>query len=246
MNSYKEGARQMAFHLKQFLQGPTGQMSESFITASFLSLSGGLQDAYTYISRGQVFANAQTGNLVLLGQTLYERHWFAALHYAVPLLFFALGVAVAEMIREAYQQAQRLHWRQMVLVLEIVILLAVGLVPNAWNLIANAMVSFACAMQVQTFRKVHGCSFASTMCIGNIRSGMEALVKYHQNRSTDTLHKAAYYWGIILFFTLGAVLGALLLPKLTMHTIWVSCFLLFISFSLMFIRMEIEQDDTLL
>ena len=31
-------------------------MSESFLTAVFLSLSGGLQDAYTYLFRGKVFA----------------------------------------------------------------------------------------------------------------------------------------------------------------------------------------------
>ena len=31
------------------------QMSESFLTAAFLSVSGGLQDAYTYIFRGKVF-----------------------------------------------------------------------------------------------------------------------------------------------------------------------------------------------
>ena len=44
------------------------QMSESLLTASMLSISGGLQDVYTYISRGHVFANAQTGNIVLLSQ----------------------------------------------------------------------------------------------------------------------------------------------------------------------------------
>lgn len=48
-------------------------MSESFLTAAFLSISGGLQDAYTYICRGEVFANAQTGNIVLLSQSLVER-----------------------------------------------------------------------------------------------------------------------------------------------------------------------------
>lgn len=32
------------------------QMSESFRTAAFLSVSGGLQDAYTYIFRDKVFA----------------------------------------------------------------------------------------------------------------------------------------------------------------------------------------------
>ena len=47
------------------------QMSESLVTAAFLSVSGGLQDAYTYISRGKVFANAQTGNIVLLSPVSY-------------------------------------------------------------------------------------------------------------------------------------------------------------------------------
>ena len=40
-------------------------MSESMLTASFIIVSGGLQDAYTYISRGQVFAaGAGLGSLV--------------------------------------------------------------------------------------------------------------------------------------------------------------------------------------
>ena len=43
-----------------------GQMSESNIVMTALTLSGGLQDAYSYFVRGKVFANAQTGNLVLL------------------------------------------------------------------------------------------------------------------------------------------------------------------------------------
>ena len=41
------------------------QTSESFRLSAILSFSGGLQDAYTYNTRGSVFANAQTGNVVL-------------------------------------------------------------------------------------------------------------------------------------------------------------------------------------
>ena len=65
---------------------PHRQMSESFLTAGFLSLSGGLQDAYTYMSRGKVFANAQTGNIVLLSQSIGSGDWPLAIHYLVPLL----------------------------------------------------------------------------------------------------------------------------------------------------------------
>lgn len=62
-----------------------GQMSESFLTAVFLSLSGGLQDAYTYLFRGKVFANAQTGNIVLLSSNIMDGQWDRVLHYLVPL-----------------------------------------------------------------------------------------------------------------------------------------------------------------
>ncbi len=44
------------------------QTSESFRLSALLSFSGGLQDAYTYNVRDGVFANAQTGNVVLMSQ----------------------------------------------------------------------------------------------------------------------------------------------------------------------------------
>ena len=48
------------------------QRSESFRAAAVLALAGGFLDAYTYLCRGQVFANAQTGNMVLLAVRLAE------------------------------------------------------------------------------------------------------------------------------------------------------------------------------
>jgi len=41
------------------------QTSESFQLSALLSFSGGLQDAYTYNVRDGVFANAQTGKVVI-------------------------------------------------------------------------------------------------------------------------------------------------------------------------------------
>ena len=50
----------------------TGQMSESFLLGAILALAGGFLDAYTYIGRGGVFANAETGNIVLMGLELAD------------------------------------------------------------------------------------------------------------------------------------------------------------------------------
>lgn len=217
------------------------QMSESLLTAGFLSLSGGLQDAYTYISRGKVFANAQTGNIVLLSQHLFAGDFHSLMHYLVPVCFFALGVMAAELTREHFQAARKLHWRQLVLLIEIFLLFLVGFLPESLNLVANAMVSFACAMQVQAFRKVNSYAFASTMCIGNIRSGMEALCAYHLTRNKKLLYKSFHYFGVIFLFSVGAGLGSRLIGPLSLHTIWISCALLLVSFLLMFIKEEIEE-----
>lgn len=221
-------------------------MSESFLIAGILSISGGLQDAYTYMYRGKVFANAQTGNIVLLAQNLVDRNWQAVLRYFSPLLFFALGVAMAECIRMKYQKAQKIHWRQLVLAIEILLLFAVGFIPNEIDLLANAMVSFACAMQVQAFRKVNGYAFASTMCIGNLRSGMESLCAYGKTKDKKILRKSGYYFGIIFLFAVGAALGGHMIGYIGAKTIWISCTILLISFLCMFIKEEKEEHPEIM
>ena len=82
------------------------QMSDAFRTTVFLTLSGGFQDAYTYMGRGKVFANAQTGNIVLMATNFCEGDFAKALRYLLPLLAFAAGamiyVVVEELIPEAH------------------------------------------------------------------------------------------------------------------------------------------------
>ena len=46
---------------------PPIQAEERLAAACSLSLVGGLTDVYPYLGRGHVFANAVTGNMVLLG-----------------------------------------------------------------------------------------------------------------------------------------------------------------------------------
>lgn len=89
-----------------------GQMSDTFFAAVFIILSGGFQDAYTYCCRGSVFANAQTGNIVLLSAALFRGEWrscqgalrlfpqsrqadlHAALTYFGVIAVFAVGAGI--------------------------------------------------------------------------------------------------------------------------------------------------------
>lgn len=209
------------------------QTSESIELAVFLTLSGGLMDAYSYLGRGGVFANAQTGNMLLLGVNLAAGDLGRAAHYAVPVVFFAVGIAAAHSVK-ILCRTRRLHWRQLVLVAEVATLMAVACMPQEWNLLANSLTSLACGMQVQSFRKLHGHGFATTMCIGNLRSGTQELVSWFHTRDRDRLEAAALYFGVIVCFVLGAVLGSRLLPVLAERTILVSSGLLVVAFAILF------------
>ena len=203
----------------------THPAAERLFPVALLTLSGGLQDTYTYLRRGRVFANAQTGNIVLLGQSLFDADWNRAARYLLPVLAFALGVAAAEWLRVRLP-----HWQRRVLLWEILLLFLVGFIPRSLDQLANALVSFSCAMQVQAFRKMEGVPFASTMCIGNLRSGMESLCAFLRTGDRQERQKARLYFFVILLFALGAEAGSLAVELLDLPAIWLSCALLALGF----------------
>lgn len=220
--------------------GTRGQMSEAVSTGIFLTLSGGFQDAYTYYCRGNVFANAQTGNIVLMGSHLAAREWNVALRYLAPVLAFAGGVYMAEHVKRLHRQDRRFHWRQLIVAIEIILLFVVGFLPQDMNMAANIIVSFVCALQVNAFRKIKGSPYATTMCIGNLRSATENLYWYRHTGQKDHRDKCIRYYGVIGIFAVGAVMGSVLTAHLGERTIWVSCGLLLVSFLIMFVKEDIE------
>lgn len=74
-------------------------MSESIRLGIILALSGGFMDAYSYMCRGKVFANAQTGNILLFGIYMSERQWDMAIRYLIPVIAFVTGIGVADLVR---------------------------------------------------------------------------------------------------------------------------------------------------
>ena len=100
-----------------------GQMSDKFRAAVFIILSGGFQDAYTYCCRGSVFANAQTGNIVLMSTALVDADRSRVIKYLIPVVSFIIGIAIAEVVHMRFKNCEKIHWRQLILIDEIVCLL---------------------------------------------------------------------------------------------------------------------------
>lgn len=187
------------------------QTSESMKVGILLALAGGFFDIYSYVARGKVFANAQTGNMVLLGLKIAEGDLKGVIYYAVPIMSFVAGIILAEVIRNRYKENTNIHWRQIVLIVEMLVVFAVMFIPRGQpDLIVNAAISFVCSVQVQSFRKLKGSGFATTMCTGNLRSATDALFNYRKTKDRTMLKKSIDYYIIIGVFILGAIAGGIL------------------------------------
>ena len=221
------------------------QMSDTFLIGALLAVVGGFLDAYTYVARGGVFANAQTGNMVLFGLHLAEGNWNSALKFFVPIFAFVVGVLVDEWIKKYFVKAKKIHWRQIVLIIEFFVLIAVALLPlgGTKDMIANVLVSFVCSMQVQSFRKVHGLPFATTMCTGNLRSGTEHLYRYSQTKDKTYIFKTFHYYGIIAIFIFGAGIGARATKLYGSTSVFFCCAVLFVICLLLSIHTEEAEPE---
>ena len=195
------------------------QISESIELGILLALSGGFMDAYSYIGRGEVFANAQTGNMLLLGVHLSEGNIPAAIRYLCPVLAFTFGIALADIVRNS-GIGSHLHWRQISVVAEAIILTIVSFLPQS--------------------RKIHGNGIATTMCIGNLRSGTQNIYTFLQTKKREALEKGLLYYGIILCFICGAIIGNQCIKYFHERAILISSVLLLLAFIMMFITRDEE------
>lgn len=212
-------------------------MSKSLLIGLILAVVGGYLDAYTFIVRGGVFANAQTGNIVLLGVNLAGGNYAEVFHYLVPILAFFFGILIAELIKSKSNNDMPVYWKQIIVLIEMIFLFACSFIESgAENAVVNTIVSFVCALQVESFRVIKGNTVATTMCTGNLRSGTEQMFLALKNKDMMHLKKGIIYYTIIAAFVFGAVIGAVIINMTGVKAILVACALLFISFLLMFAK----------
>lgn len=210
------------------------QTSETIELGIFLALAGGFMDAYSYICRGGVFANAQTGNILLFGVHITQGNFDESIKHFTPVLFFSAGIIIAEIIKSKLKRKIKYHWRQIVLLLEIAIFFIVSQIPLDHNLLANNLTSMACGMQVESFRTMYGNGIATTMCIGNLRSANENIFKFFESGQVISLKKALLYFFVILCFATGAILGNICVKLIGTNSIMICNIFLFIGIILMF------------
>lgn len=184
-------------------------------------------EAYTYLLKGGVFCNAQTGNVAMMGVKFAQGNYIGAVYYLIPLTFYALGITLTvrgpihirtgRYVRAIHRnqassaQGYYLTWEVLYIFVQMAIFVVLALLPErlpdaCWHV----PITFLCAMQYNTFNQFHGVTLATTFCTNNLR---QTAIRINKGMLTGKRHffrEAGIYAQAIAYFALGAGIGGVL------------------------------------
>jgi len=196
---------------------------DTLLSAVLLATTGGLLDAVVYTLHGHVFANAMTGNVILLGITVFSRDWIQAARHLTPIAAFIAGVAASRYLRLLPQFYASLS----VLVLEMLVLGGAGMLkPSFPEMAFTAIIAFTSAFQISTFRLVGRLPYSSTFITGNLRTAAEGFVSQFLDTDREERRReraqSRKLFLICGFFLAGALAGAWGGPHFGNRTLWLA------------------------
>jgi uncharacterized membrane protein YoaK (UPF0700 family) len=201
-----------------------------------LGIAGGFLDAFTFVAHGGVFANAQTGNVVLLGVAAAHGDVAGALRHVPPLIAFVLGVAAAETLTHPRVAPLVRRPVRVALVIEIAVLLVVGAIPTSFASTAIVLaVAFVAALQNATFGTVREWAVNTTMTTGNLRTAARATYRAVFRHDAEAAKQARAFGLVVLAFLIGAGVGALVAELVGNMAAWGAALLIVTGLALFFL-----------
>ena len=196
--------------------------------SALLACAGGYLDGFTYVGHGHVFANAMTGNVVLLGINCLSGSFRTGFRHLPAILAFVAGICVSQAAQlQAKRRGAGAPYAE-VLFLEIGVLFVLSLLPaSTADILFTVSIAFAASVQVQTFREVNGHSYNSTFTTGNLRTLCEAAVAWFlegHNRAAAGIVKD--FSLICLAFLAGAAAGGYATQAFGNRALWCDVVLL--------------------
>ena len=127
---------------------------ESLRLGIILAAVGGFLESYTFIGRGGVFANAESGNIVLVAIGLVKKDYKISALALIQIIAFILGTLVNESIRqERGKGIDPNRYSKIILIIEALILFIVGLIPEtAPNSLVTSIIAFISAVQMSALK----------------------------------------------------------------------------------------------
>lgn len=187
---------------------------------------GGFFGAYTYLLRGNVFCNAQTGNVVLMGMALGAGKWREGVYYLIPIFAYLMGAFCSELLPNPIKHRLPMRWDTLLIAIEMFVVVVLGFLPESAPVqISQVAINFIASMQYNTFRQAQGVAVATTFATNHIRQigiGLAKEVKHLKSKEKEFRKKMLVHLNMLLFFAAGAVVGTVFCNLLVGKAIWIT------------------------
>ena len=197
----------------------------------------GFLGAFTYVLRGGVFCNAQTGNVVLLGMELGKGDWNGALYYLIPIGAYILGAVVSELLPNPVKHRLAVRWDTLLIAVEMLVIVMLGFLPESAPVqISQVAVNFIASMQYNTFRQAEGVAVATTFVTNHIRQvGVGLAMEWRHRHDAEKPHRRKFltHLGMLLFFAAGATIGTVFCVQFLGRAIWITLLPLAVVFAVL-------------
>lgn len=185
-----------------------------------ISMIGGILETYTFLLRGGVFCNAQTGNIVLMMINIINGELFKGFLYSLSITAFIVGIFLSKFISEHLSKRHREEWHIFLILFIMILLIAVGFIPkDGGDYLANLLVSFICALFYNTYREAGGVVYSSVMCTNNLRIASSHFYDFIFLRKGDAAHRFLKYFLLLAAFVAGAAVQVFISKLWGVHSV---------------------------
>lgn len=181
---------------------------ESLRVGMLLAGTAGYIDAYTFAFHEARFASLQSGNLLQLGINIAEGNWMRALTFFWPVVGFAFGAALDQVIK-IFAKKSEIQWEEYSVLVEAVGIALVALMEllHVPGTIVIPTLAIFMAIQADTFGKLRGMPYATVLSTGNIKTFGATLANGLLNQDPAQLVKTRNIGMVMLSFFAAAVVS---------------------------------------
>lgn len=171
-----------------------------------MSLIGGFLGAYALLNHHDLFASAQTSNLIYLIVTIIGKNFGEFLFRLFIFASYIGGLICAVIIAKS----SKLNLQLCSIIFDMAAVIVVCMISNDMNdFIALSPIFFVTAFQWHTFNGVDGYVSSSIFSTNNLKQFTTSLVEYLFDKNAAHLNKAKYYGSVLLFYHIGVAISYL-------------------------------------
>ncbi len=191
------------------LAGALPLMERPYI-AFILAIIAGMMNGYTY-HVAHLFSTVQSGNIILLGETIATQNWDRLLTIALTVLAFGLGSMFTMLVEILINIKSRHTWTYIILLIEaaILVVIALGFLNESLTVVQICMViSFIAGMQGNGFHKIKGMLYGNVAVTLVVQLAFNYLMQFIGGQRA-ALKTASLFFLVLLGFAAGGLIGTL-------------------------------------